>query len=62
MITSCLFNMYFNLQSAMFTTDQINYNATPIQSVSTILSSTGISTNTIIYIAVGLGLYLLIKK
>ena len=55
-------NLYFNLSNAMFTTDQINYNSSPIQSVSTILSSTGISTNTIIYIAVGLGLYLLIKK
>ena len=55
-------NLYFNLQSAMFTTDQINYNSSPIQSVSTILSSTGISTNTIIYLAIGIGLYLLIKK
>jgi hypothetical protein len=55
-------NMYFNLQSAMFTTDQINYNATPISAVSNLLSSTGISTNTLIYIAIGLGLYLLIKK
>ena len=55
-------NLYFNLQSAMFTTDQINYNATPISAVSNILSSTGISSNTLIYIAIGVGLYLLIKK
>lgn len=55
-------NMYYNLQSAMFTTDQINYNATPISAVSNLLSNTGLSSNTLIYIAIGLGLYLLIKK
>lgn len=55
-------NMYYNLQSAMFTADQINYNATPISTVSNLLSSTGLGSNTLIYIAIGVGLYLLIKK
>ena len=55
-------NMYFNLQSAMFTPDQVNYNATPTTAVSSLLSSTGLNTNTLIYIAIGVGLYLLIKK
>jgi len=55
-------NMYFNLQSAMFTPDQVNYNATPTTAVNSLLSSTGLSTNTLIYIAIGVGLYLLIKK
>jgi hypothetical protein len=46
----------------MFTADQINYNQSPISTVSNILNSTGLGSNTIIYIAIGLGLYLLIKK
>lgn len=55
-------NMYYNLQSAMFSADEINYNATPISTVSNLLSSTGLNSNTLVYIAIGLGLYLLIKK
>jgi hypothetical protein len=55
-------NMYFNLQSAMFTNEQINYNATPLAAASNLLTNAGISTNTIIYLAIGLGVLLLIKK
>jgi hypothetical protein len=55
-------NMYANLELAMFRPDEINYNATPITAASNILSNAGISTNTIIYVAIGIGLFLLIKK
>lgn len=55
-------NLYSILDAAKFTTSEINYNASPITSISNLFSSTGISTNTMIYIAIGLGLYLLIKK
>jgi hypothetical protein len=55
-------NLYAILDSSKFTTSEINYNASPITSLSNLFTSTGISTNTVIYIAIGLGLYLLIKK
>ena len=55
-------NLYSILNSSKFTTSEINYNASPITSLSNLFTNTGISTNTVIYIAIGLGLYLLIKK
>ena len=53
-------NMYANLQAAMFTDAEVNYNATP----SSILTSltTGANTKYILYGAIALGLYLLTKK
>ena len=53
-------NMYSNLQAAMFTDAEVNYNATP----SSILTSltTGANTKYILYGAIALGLYLLTKK
>ena len=53
-------NMYSNLQAAMFTDAEVNYNATP----SSILTSltTGTNTKYILYGAIALGLYLLTKK
>lgn len=53
-------NMYFNLQAAMFTDSEVNYNATP-SSILTSLTS-GINTKYILYGAIALGLYLLTKK
>jgi hypothetical protein len=56
-------NLYNNLQAAMFTTSEINYNATPLQSVSNLLTSaTSGTTNWVLYGAIGLGIILLIKN
>jgi len=56
-------NLYNNLQAAMFTTSEINYNATPIQSVSNLLTSaTSGTTNWVLYGAIGIGIILLIKN
>jgi hypothetical protein len=53
-------NMYANLQAAMFTDAEINYNATP-SSILTSLTS-GTNSKYILYGAIALGLYLLTKK
>jgi hypothetical protein len=53
-------NMYSNLQAAMFTDAEVNYNATP-SSILTSLTS-GTNTKYILYGAIALGLYLLTKK
>ena len=56
-------NLYNNLQAAMFTTSEINYNATPIQSVSNLLTSaTSGTTNWVLYGALAIGAILLIKN
>ena len=56
-------NLYNNLQAAMFTTSEINYNATPIQTATNLLTSaTSGTTNWVLYGAIALGSILLIKN
>lgn len=52
-------NMYANLQRAMFTDAEINYNASPIQSVTNLITG---NKNILIYAGIGLAILLLIKK
>ena len=56
-------NMYANLDKAMFTNAEINYNANPLQTASNVLSNFTKSPSTLIlYAGIGLGLLLLLKK
>jgi hypothetical protein len=48
-------------QAARFTVDELNYNATPLQSVTNLFSSGTGKTNWVLYGAIGLGIILLIK-
>ena len=52
-------NMYANLDQAMFTQAEINYNANPIQSITNIISN---KNNLLLYGGIALALILLIKK
>jgi hypothetical protein len=52
-------NMYANLDKAMFTQSEINYNANPIQSITNIISN---KNNLLLYGGIALALILLIKK
>lgn len=55
-------NMNANLDRAMFTTSELNYNATPVQAASNIFSSvTSGKTNWVLYGAIGVGIIVLIK-
>ena len=52
-----------NLDLAMFTSSEINYNATPIQTATNLLTSaTSGTTNWVLYGAIALGAILLIKN
>ena len=56
-------NMNKNLDLAMFTSSEINYNATPIQTATNLLTSaTSGTTNWVLYGAIALGAILLIKN
>lgn len=56
-------NLYNNLQAAMFSTSEINYNATPLQTATNLLTSaTSGTTNWVLYGAIGIGIILLIKN
>jgi hypothetical protein len=48
-------------QAARFNTSELNYNATPLQSVTNLFSSGTGKTNWVLYGAIGLGIILLIK-
>jgi hypothetical protein len=52
-------NMYLNLDRAMFTTPEINYNANPVQTITNLLSN---KNNILIYGGIALALILLLKK
>jgi hypothetical protein len=52
-------NMYANLDKAMFTDADINYNANPIQSITNIITN---KNNLLLYGGIALALILLIKK
>jgi len=52
-------NMYANLDQAMFTQNEINYGASPVQSITNILSN---KNNLLIYGGIALALLLLLKK
>ena len=54
-------NMNRNLDLAMFTQSELNYNASPLQNVTNLFSSTGGKTNWVLYGAIGIGAILLIK-
>lgn len=54
-------NLYNNLNNAMFTTSELNYNASPIQQVTNLFSSSTGKTNWVLYGAIGVGVILLIK-
>jgi len=55
-------NLYNNLNNAMFTTSELNYNATPTEAASNIFSSvTSGKTNWVLYGAIGVGIIVLIK-
>ena len=52
-------NMYANLDRAMFTNEQINFGASPVQSITNLLSN---KNNLLIYGGIALALVLLLKK
>jgi hypothetical protein len=52
-------NMYANLDRAMFSDAEINFNANPIQSITNLISN---KNNLLIYGGIALGLLLLLKK
>jgi hypothetical protein len=52
-------NMYANLDQAMFTQAEINFNANPIQSITNVLSN---KNNLLLYGGIALALLLLLKK
>jgi hypothetical protein len=55
-------NMNRNLDLAMFTQSELNYNSSPLQSLTNLFSSgTGGKTNWVLYGAIGIGAILLIK-
>jgi len=60
-------NFWYNSRSAMFTTAELYYNATPLQSVTNTASNiitnlTQSPSSLILYTGIGLGLYLILKK
>jgi hypothetical protein len=56
-------NFWANSQRAMFTNAEINYNATPVEAASNILSNVTKSTSSLLlYAGIGLGLLLILKK
>jgi hypothetical protein len=56
-------NFYANSQRAMFTNAEINYNATPVEAASNVLSNVTKSTSSLLlYTGIGLGLFLILKK
>ena len=56
-------NFYANSQRAMFTNEEINYNATPVLAASNVLSTLTKSTaNWILYGGIALALFLILKK
>jgi hypothetical protein len=56
-------NFWANSQRAMFTNAEINYNATPVEAASNILSNVTKSTSSLLlYLGIGLGLFLILKK
>jgi hypothetical protein len=48
-------------KSAMFNTSELNYNATPTESITNLFSTGTGKTNWVLYGAIGLGVILLIK-
>jgi len=52
-------NMYANLDRAMFTTEEINFGASPVQSITNLLSN---KNNLLIYGGIALALILFLKK
>jgi hypothetical protein len=52
-------NMYANLDRSMFTNNEINYNANPVQSITNLLSN---KNNLLIYGGIALALVILLKK
>ena len=56
-------NFWANSQRAMFTNQELNYNATPVEAASNILSNVTKSTSSLLlYAGIGLGLFLILKK
>jgi len=56
-------NFWANSQRAMFTNQELNFNATPIESASNILSNVTKSTSSLLlYLGIGIGLFLILKK
>jgi hypothetical protein len=56
-------NFWANSRRAMFTNEEINYNATPVQAASNILSNVTKSTSSLLlYLGIGIGLFLILKK
>jgi hypothetical protein len=56
-------NFWANSQRAMFTNQELNYNATPVEAASNILSNVTKSTSSLLlYTGIGLGLFLILKK
>jgi len=56
-------NFWANSQRAMFTNQELNYNATPVEAASNILSNVTSSTSSLLlYAGIGLGLFLILKK
>ena len=56
-------NFWANSQRAMFTNQELNYNATPVEAASNILSNVTKSTSSLLlYLGIGLGLFLILKK
>jgi len=56
-------NFYADSQRAMFTSAEINYNANPVDAASNILTNVTKSTSSLLlYLGIGLGLFLILKK
>jgi hypothetical protein len=56
-------NFWANSQRSMFTNQELNYNATPVEAASNILSNVTKSTSSLLlYLGIGLGLFLILKK
>jgi len=56
-------NFWANSQRAMFTNQELNFNATPVEAASNILSNVTKSTSSLLlYAGIGLGLFLILKK
>ena len=56
-------NFWANSQRAMFTNQELNFNATPVEAASNILSNVTKSTSSLLlYLGIGLGLFLILKK
>jgi hypothetical protein len=56
-------NFWANSQRAMFTNQELNFNANPVEAASNILSNVTKSTSSLLlYLGIGLGLFLILKK